>query len=704
LFDRGEEGIEVDVEDRSRGHARYHRPAVEPPADEPAARAGRGDAATMPPPSSRTLIAAAATILAASLIAWLVPLTAVVLVWPILFFVPGWVVIRRVVPDLPLPGAVGAAFVTSVYVSAHLVNVVARVGGFGRGSIIVSAAVLALGCLVVIALRHRWLAPLQRPTWAGFVADLRADLPAWIIATAIGLVVLAVLVINGWSRTPDGWVSGGWNWSDLLVHVAIGSSISAGNFPPEVPYFAGAPLTYHWFADFHGAIASTVAGLDIIPVYFVSSALFAGVLALVVWALARRLTGDQRVATIATILVVTGGGLGWIRLVGDVLAGAGDPLALVSRLSYDNTWAEGWPHFKIASIFGTGFLPHRATTLGLPGLVTAVLLVVQCLGRRPLGVLLAGVLAALLAPFQFFAFPATYLIVFLYVVTTGAWRARTVARDAVLFLAPVILATPFIASAVLLQSDVGAFRFVAGWGEARFGDGPAAVAFFYLSNLGIPFVLAVIAAFTARALPNRWFLVAWMVALFIVPNVVVVSAVEFDMNKYFQIMWIAVAILAAWLIRRWPRPLIAAVLLVSALSPALIAVWHVRSDVVAVGLAQETAARWIAANTPERSVFVTDAFINSPVDLAGRLRISTFGPYVSNLGYDPAPREADTRAIYCDGPEVAAERMAKYHATYVLSSGGVPCDGDPGTDFSSSLLFRTVYAQDGVTVWRLAGS
>ena len=220
---------------------------------------------------------------------------------------------------------------------------------------------------------------------------------------------------------------GGWNWSDLLVHVAIGSSISAGNFPPEVPYFAGVPLTYHWFADFHGAIASTVAGLDLIPVYFASSALFAAVLALVVWALARRLTGDRRVATIAAILVVAGGGLGWIRLVGDVIAGAGNAVDLVSRTSYDNTWVDGWPYFKIASIFGTGFLPHRATTLGLPGLVTAVLLVVQCLGRRPLGVLLAGVLAALLAPFQFFAFPATYLIVFLYVVTSGAWRARTVA-------------------------------------------------------------------------------------------------------------------------------------------------------------------------------------------------------------------------------------------------------------------------------------
>ena len=90
------------------------------------------------------------------------------------------------------------------------------------------------------------------------------------------------------------------------------------------------------------------------------------------------------------------------------------------------------------------------------------------------------------------------------------------------------------------------------------------------------------------------------------------------MNKYFQIMWIAVAILAGWAIRRWPKPAIALVLVVSALSPALIAVWHVRSDVVALSPEQEAAGRWIAANTPERAVFVTDAFINSPVDLAGQ--------------------------------------------------------------------------------------
>ena len=120
--------------------------------------------------------------------------------------------------------------------------------------------------------------------------------------------------------------------------------------------------------------------------------------------------------------------------------------------------------------------------------------------------------------------------------------------------------------------------------------------------------------------------------------------------------------------------------------------------------AQEQAGRWIEANTPERSVFITDAFINSPVDLAGRLRITTFGPYVANLGYDPDPREADVHAVYCDGPDRAAEIMADYGATYVLSSGGVlECEDGTVTDFGSGDRFETVYDQDGVFVWRLRG-
>ncbi len=301
-----------------------------------------------------------------------------------------------------------------------------------------------------------------------------------------------------------------------------------------------------------------------------------------------------------------------------------------------------------------------------------------------------------------------YLIVGLYVLTSGGWRAQTVWRDAVLFLAPVVVALPYVLPAAARQGAEGAFRLVQGWSEARFDEGPAAVAFFYVTNLGIPVLLAIVALLVLRGprrVPHRGFLAAWLVALFVVPNIVRVSAVDFDMNKYFQMMWIAAAILAAWLVARWPRGAIVAVLAVCAISPVLIGLHHVWHPAVVLSLPQAAAGRWIETSTPDRAVFVTDDFINSPVDLAGRLRVTTFGPYVSNLGYDPAEREADVQAVYCDGPDVAVERMARYGATYVLSSGGVlECDDVERTDFGASPLFETVYDADGVSVWRLRSS
>jgi hypothetical protein len=656
------------------------------------------------PIARRALLVLGIAVAIGAVLTWFVPPVGVLLAWPFLFVVPGWVLVTRVVPHLPTPGRVGLAIVLSVYLSAHLVNVVARAGGFDRLAVLVSIALLVLATVVLLRVRHPWLAAPRAPQVARIRASLVEDRGAWIVSGAIGLTILAILGTNGWRQTDVGVISGGWNWSDLLVHVSIGSSIQHGNFPPEVPYFSGVPLTYHWFADFHGAIAATIADLDIVQVYFLTSALFAAVLALLVWTLAFCLTRRRSVATIATILVCFTGGMGWLRLIGDLIAGGSSVVDLVTQGSYDNSWAGEWPFFRIASMLSTGFLPHRATTLGLPGLVAVVLLVVTCVGRRPAGVLLAGILAALLAPFHFFAFPATYLIVLLFVLLSGAWRSSTVIRDGLLFLAPVVLAIPFIAGAVIQQGDLGAFRQVLGWSEARIVDGPLAVLFFYLTNLGLPFVLAVAAAVVGRGLPRRWFLIAWMVALFLVPNLVVVSAVEFDMNKYFQIMWIAVAILAAWLIRRWPQPAIAGVIAFAAISPALVGLWHAWHPAVVLSPPQLAAARWIEANTPDRAIFVTDAWINSPIDVAGRRRITTFGPYAANLGYDPQQREIDTKIVYCDGPEQAATVMARYGATHVLSSGGVPdCAAEP-TDFALSALFEAIYSVDGVTVWHLAGS
>jgi hypothetical protein len=636
-------------------------------------------------------------------VAWFAPPVAALVAWPFLFVVPGWLLVARAAPRLGVAGRLGVGIVVSTFAAAHLANIVGlATGEFGRAVALATAGLLAGASLVLAAVPLPGLAPPPEldPRMA-LAAARRERVP-------IGLGVLATLLVGGilaanaWREIPVGWVSGGWNWSDLLVHVAIGQSIVEGNFPPQVPYFAGVPLTYHWFADFHGAIAASLVGLHVIPVFVTSSGLLAGALALVAWELARQLTGSRRAATIATLLIFLGGGMGWIRLVLDVNSGAGSAWDLIAANPYDNTWEPGWPYFRIASILGTGLFPHRATTFGLPGLLAVLLLVRVSHGQRPAGMLLAGLLAALLAPFHFYFFPAAYLLVGLYVAARRAWRRRGWLRDAALFVGPIVLALPFIVGPLLQQRERGSIRFVAGWEEAPIEDGVGAVVFFYATNLGLPLLLGAVALLWARP-PGRAFLAAWAAILFVVPNVVVAGAVEFDMNKYFQVMGVALAILGGWLLRR-RTPLVAGlVIAAAAVSPVLVATWHLRSEPVALSRGQEQAARWILANTPQRSVFVTDDFINSPVDYAGRFRVTTFGPYAANLGYDPAPRAADILAAYCDGPDAAARVMARYGAAYVLSSGGQPdCAGEP-TDFGSSPLFETVYDADGVQVWRLRG-
>ena len=544
--------------------------------------------------------------------------------------------------------------ILTVAISTHLVHWLSHLsGGYSRGVVFAVAGLLAL--TVPIAL----LRGIHGPTFR----TLRSAVPALAVAAMAAAVVAVVLGVGMWRITPDGVSSGGSNWSDLGVHLSIAETLnSGGNFPPDVPYFSGVPLVYHWFADFHAAILAEAAGIFSVPAMVVQSAALAAALALLVFSLARRLLrgrSARRAAVIAAVIVVFAGGLGWIRLIGDVMIdplsadapqGAGDIAYLVSHNSYDNQWLTGWPYFRIPSVMGTGLLAHRATTAGLPILVAAVLLLVAGLPTKrqraagwrdqPWLIGLSGLLGALLAPFHFFLFPVVPLLALAWVVAGGRLLDREAPRNALAFLAPYLLAAPFVVAPALQATGSGWLRVVSGWPSAPFADGPGAVAFFYLTNLGLPLVLALAALFVPR-LPHRAFLAAWLIGLFVIPNVVQVSVVDFDMNKYFQAMWIAVGMLAAWLVRRWPLPAVAWVLLLSLPSPLLVATWTATSNLQVLSTSELAAAQWVSSNTPPDAVFVTDGWVNSLTDAGGRRRLTTFAPYIANLGYPPDERIAD---------------------------------------------------------------
>ena len=652
-------------------------------------------------PPGRAIVASAA-VAAALLVAWLIPPLAPLAVWPMLLVVPGWGAVSFLAPRIDGAGRLGLAIVGSVALSTHLVYWLAEVtGGYARGTVFLAAAVLAI--------------PIPVAAFAG----ARPPRPSAHLSRALALAALAALVVGAtlaigiWRVTPDGVSSGGSNWSDLGVHLSIAQTLNAGaNFPPEVPYFAGVPLSYHWFADFHAAILASAADLFSVPAMVVQSTVLAAALVLLVASLARRLVRGRdarRVALLAAAIAVFGGGLGYIRFIGDVGTGDLSPLELIARNSYDNQWLTGWPYFRIPSVMGTGLLAHRATTAGLPMLIGAVLLLVAGLPTarqrlagwrdRPMVIAAAGILGALLAPFHFFFFPVFPLLALAWVIAGRRLFEATAPRNAACLLAPYVLALPFVVTPVLQAGRSGALQAVSVWPSAPRDDGLAAVLFFYVTNLGLPFVLA-LAALVVPRLPHRGFVAAWIIGLFLIPNLIQLSVIDFDMNKYFQAMWIAVALGAAWLMRRWPAPAVVVALALSIGSPILVAGWTATSSYQVITTEEAAAAAWVREETPPGAVFVTDGWVNSLTDSAGRKRLTTFGPYVANLGYRPDERIADVMEIYCGGDaERSVELMRRYGATYLLDAGRPqPCVAP--VDFDGAPAFELVY-DEGPRIWRL---
>ncbi|MFN2484294.1 MAG: hypothetical protein ABR509_05075 [Candidatus Limnocylindria bacterium] len=671
------------------------RPRAKPLGRTWSAALGRRAAALAP-----TLVVGAALVAG-----YVYPPLSVMLVWPLLFFLPGWAIVRALRARLTVPSRLGVAIVISVAIAAHLVYWLATVAGaYSRETIFAAAALLALPVV--------WGYPAGRTPFAIRVGRswriARRHATPLVLAAAAGGWVALILAAGIWHVTPQGVSSGGSNWSDLLVHVSIAESVNAGNFPPQVPFFAGAPLTYHWFSDFHAGIAARAAGLFSVPVMVFSNAVFAAALALVVHALAMRLLRDRRAAVLAVVLTVMGGGLGYIRFFGDLAAGLGDPVALVTRIGYDNQWLTDWPYFRIPSVMGTGLLAHRATTAGLPMLIAIVLLVSMGLPERhraatgwrdrPMLLVIAGLLTGLLAPFHFFFFPAALLLVGFYAAAARRLSDRAARRNAAAYLGPCAIAIPFVILPLATAGAAGTIRFHPWW-DAPVEGGAAGVAFFYVTNLGVPFLLAVVAA-ARPSTPRRGFLAAWAALLFAIPNLVAFSSVTFDMNKYFQAMAIALALLAGWLMRRW-RPLpVTLAMAASLFSPVLVSLHYAIDRPQILTTADLHAAEWARASTPERSVFVTDGWLHSFTDVAGRLRLLTFTPYIANLGYEPRLREMQVHDIYCAGADAAAALVQELGADYVVD-GGPPADCPAPTDFSTDAAFALVYENAQFRIWRV---
>ncbi|MGC8850947.1 MAG: hypothetical protein ACP5O3_01815 [Candidatus Micrarchaeia archaeon] len=606
-----------------------------------------------------------------------------------LFLVPGYFVARALRLQLNGVELAVVSVVASVLLSTQLAYWLSLAFGYSRGTLALS---FFSWSLLAFCVDFKKLYPSSEVKRV-----LSEHKHAIAGAAATFAVVFAVLSQTLWVETANGVVVGGYNWADFFVHLSIGQSVNAGNFPPQTPFFAGAPLAYHWFVDFHTAILSKLSSVFFAFVARFENAFYSALLFLSTFCLARFLAADSKqknsVALLAAVLMVFGGGMGFIQLAGDV--GSAPLNQLIAQKNYDAHSQQ----FQVISVMEY-LLVQRPQIIALPALAVFLLLALQGFGENSKRkVFLAGLLLGALAPFQYAAFAAgavaAVLLAAFKAAPRNAFRER--ASLPALF-APLLFVLPFFFSAAPSARPKLSLGWVSGASD------PFSFTAFYALNLGVPFLLAVAAAFLVgeRELREKKFLVALLAALFAVPNIASFSAFEWDMGKFFACMWLPASILAAALLARAAKWLRALLVAASVLSPLLFIAWFAQSSWVALSPQEKEVADWMAANLPERAVVVSFQTQNSPIDAAGRLRLSTAEWIVFSYSLPYKERFDDIKKFYCSSADEAVKVMKKYGASFAFLGKDERLNfAGCAFNFAFDSRFKKVYDAGGIQVFRL---
>jgi hypothetical protein len=508
-----------------------------------------------------------------------------------------------------------------------------------------------------------------RDRLAGWRERLRpwlSDRIGWVPLAVIGLFVGRLALLWASALTVDGeglWAGHLYIWSDWTVHLGDTAAFAYGdNFPPTHPRLADAPLAYHYLISLSAA-GMVALGVDPITALPVQSFVLSVSLVLGLFAFAIRLTDDRAMATVALVLFMLGGTLGWVLLFG---SGDGSWAAFLTT-GWDataqtdaNYW---WPNPYFALV-----MSQRASLFGIP---IVLLVLTQAIaarredGWRPWAT--AGVVAGFLPLAHLGSFAALGLVVpFLVVlIPRRGWVA-------------------FLAIWIVVGGLV--FFGVQG-GEARASSGlrwePGWLAdedpwpWFWIKNWGLLLPFGAVGLLAKQLLPSRSRAVLLaMLPIFVVANLFILSVVRWDNSKVLLYAFLALTVLAA---------------------AAIVGLWRVQRDAVSrvlIGVAVATMVAsgvltnisqltgmdrtrlatatdlelisWVRETTPTDAMFAVGLEHNDPVPLlTGRRVITTYAPWLRNIGLDSSQAEADLRSIF-RLDQGAGALLERYEVDYVV--------------------------------------
>jgi hypothetical protein len=524
--------------------------------------------------------------------------------------------------------------VFSVLVSTQLVYYLSLVLGYSRETI--------FGSFVALAVVYGLVNSRKTAThsFKDFLKITRLNKALMLIFLLIFVISAVMLYRSVWFENDMGIVITGSNWQDTPLHYEIVESINNGNFPPQMPYYSGKSMSYHYFVDFHTAILEKSYGFlpKLLP--FLNAA-FILIFALSIYSLAR--DNGKRAAVFATLIATFGWGLSYIGLFSALTSGQFNP---AQNYMYQYNGFFGLPPIL------DNLLQQRPLLIGLPVFAFVLALLRDMEDRNR--VILAGVVTGLLFPFHAVAFLCAYAAYFVSLLLNSNYFKR----HHLYFLVSAVIALPFLIS----SSSSVSITLAPLWALNFLKDNPV---LFYIVNLGVPFLLSFI--FITKV--KGTFLKIVFIMLFLAPNLISITPNSWDMYKFFIFAWIPIAVLSGAALEKIRKSLALVLLLLSVLTTASVIAYNVGTSSQAASWDEYNVGMWVRDNTEQQAVFLTYYSIHCPTTMiGGRLRVASYVNWAYGHGVplaDIYKRFGDIDLAYTGSENDLRQVVETYNITYI---------------------------------------
>lgn len=581
-----------------------------------------------------------------------------------------------------------------------------------------------------------------------FVRDRRAvrvwDRDETILARQMCIFVLPLTVLGGYlmyTHTMRVDTYGNWNvgqatYGDLPMHLSFVTGLIGKRFPADYPFYPGHRLSYPFLSDSLSSswylLGCSLQASLILPGTFMMLLCYMGVMIL-----AREMTTGKKTVLLAAALFFLNGGLGFLYDF-DQAAGynASGGLTVLDRL---RTIMEGYyktptnqpepNNLRWSNVICDLMIPQRTLlggwAMGIPCFyLLQTMLSPEAADRKEKkrGIILLGVWAGLLPLIHTHTFVALALSSFGFMCHDLIHRGRVQGKSireilapyggyafiAVLFALPQLIGFTFAQTFQKTGGAQGFIRFQFNWVNNPSGNGMRDFyIWFYVKNIGIPFIMLLLAA--AEKDPRQRRLFSGMIPIVLAAELIRFQPNEYDNNKLLYLAWmIGCMIVSNWAAHVWrmlkglrSRPMIAAgAAVLIFLSPVLTVARECVSSYQAFSSEAVEAGEFIRDHTEPDAIWLTGTQHLNPVSsIAGRTIVCGPDLWLYWHGFDTSERRLDLMCFY-ESPEEYREIPEKYGASYIYVSSYERSSYEVNEE-ALKKLYKPIFENDEATIYQV---